>query len=115
MVRTHDDFIVFHYWETRPLASSLNIKLSQIILTMSQPHPILIMPRARLGSDKYQFLSHQFGFILGWAGCMIKGCLSKSCNYSKLLRNLTNFFDKHFDSCEYNFPVCPDTAMFLVI
>ena len=55
---THGDFIVLPYWYTRPLTPWPTIPLSRIILRLSQP--VLIMPSAKRGSDKYQFKSHWF-------------------------------------------------------
>ena len=52
-VHTPGGFIVLHHWEIRPLASWPNIPLIHIILAESCS--ILLMPSARLGSDKYQF------------------------------------------------------------
>ena len=44
-------------WETRPSAPWPDIPYNHIIpiTAVTSPCPILLMPRARLGSDKYQF------------------------------------------------------------
>ena len=53
-VLTHGDFIVLPHWNTRLRAPFPAIRLSHIILTTSSCL-ILIMPSAKLGSNKYQF------------------------------------------------------------
>ena len=58
-VCTHGDFIMLPHWRTRPLAP-WPIQSHYPITESTSPCPILIMPSTRLGSDKYQFLSHCF-------------------------------------------------------
>ena len=55
--KTHSNFIVLPHQEIRPLAPWSNIPVSRINpdSKITSPCPILSMPSARLGSNKYQF------------------------------------------------------------
>ena len=55
-VCTDGDFVVLSHWEIKPLTPWLDIPLSYYPDTeLTCPCPILLMPSARLGRNKYQF------------------------------------------------------------
>ena len=77
-VRTHGDFIVLPHWEIMPQYPTQSPYPDTELFN---PCPILLMPSAWQGSDKYKSLSHWFDSIMVWIPWSTKprdGCSTDS-------------------------------------